>query len=722
MERRAFVLLSSLMLAVVMVMFVAAAVELGPGGLRFGRSGQERVSSEQAARSGLDYCLAQLRLDPNWRGDKNSTTVSRPDFVVSESFGNVVGLIRAEDGNWVQFRVRFNFQDGPGGADNFAADPAFAVDHPYVSFNNLLATLPAGVPRADGSGYRVTSSSQTAFQLPGGCASLAVEGRSGLRGAEPATPWVLFAATGPRVVVEAVFQRNTQAVTQTFQPSGSMAGKDFRVELDKNVGTVSVTAAQPTDTPRLRAKSAAAVTGGAAQNYLSPQGEVRTKAGVLGAAYDASQTSVVPEPLIDPYFQLAWNQVKKASSSGPVLKGGTYVWWDDGSLHYYDMSYSDYVNYMQDPANVNDPGTTPVLPTTVQFVDQDGLKMMIVSGDVYVEGSDLGVTEMAVIPRNGAADAPPGDPEEGGGAAGVKAFAIDASTNPTLIVNFLQQSGQPGSGGFELRDASGAEYGDLEWSGGPSFSLSWQNGESPQQKETILRYWLNPNLPEFAGWSVVGSDPHNLSFDTPTVLTALSYSGTGQPNGVINPPGVTDTLTASDLQLEFAPPPGGSAVISSEGDLTLTGSIVGSGGSITSGGNIHVTGLGASFVGEANPVNMYAVGDIYFSTLDETTGGAYDYRDVNLKGIVYTQGNFVARLGSSVLPGGWGSLNIDGMLIAYGGDPANSSLPPGSNGKGDVNVRAGSVSLVQNTVYTPGVGALPPGALSLQRIAWSNRF
>ncbi len=148
---------------------------------------------------------------------------------------------------------------------------------------------------------------------------------------------------------------------------------------------------------------------------------------------------------------------------------------------------------------------------------------------------------------------------------------------------------------------------------------------------------------------------------------------------------MADSLSAANLEVEFAPPDGRLAVLTSEGNVRLTSAIKGEGGSITSGGEIRITALGAQFSAtEQSGVNMYAVGDIVFSTLDQPTPGNYAYRDVNLKGVIYTQGNFIAKVGSPALAGGWGTINLEGCLIAYGGDPSG---PPGVNG-GNVDLRA----------------------------------
>ncbi|MEW6280905.1 MAG: hypothetical protein AB1758_19980, partial [Candidatus Eremiobacterota bacterium] len=354
--RRGIVLITSIVLAVVMIMFVSAAISLGPGNLASGQLAVQQAHAQRAAQSGIDYCLARMRLDPAWKGDTNQVTINRPDLVVEEDQGNVFGLVRAADGQWSQFRVRFNFQDGAAGPDGLD-DPTTAIQNPYVSFNNLMGAAPADVLRADQPGYAVSAGSQVAFVLPTWGISVAAEGRAGLRGVNPAVPSGDYGGVATQVV-EAVYQIPGGGPAPTpVQPAGSMAGKDFLVELD--TGQVNVTSTAVGDTPRVRTKGQLSITGGGgAYNYVSPQGEVRTSSGTMTGSYDSAQVTVVGEAAMDPYYQLAWSEVKKAPATGPKIQAGTYVWWEDGTLHYYDMSFTDYATYIQ--GNPTDPGVSPI--------------------------------------------------------------------------------------------------------------------------------------------------------------------------------------------------------------------------------------------------------------------------------------------------------------------------------------------------------------------------
>jgi len=450
------------------------------------------------------------------------------------------------------------------------------------------------------------------------------------------------------------------------------------------------------------------------------------------------------EEVVDPFFQLAWNDVRKADSSGPSIPSGTYVWWDDGTtttLHYYDMGYKDYVDYIT--ANPNDPGTT-IDPSSGFFPAEVALdlgnKSLTVKGDVYVSPTGTN-NELNVVARLGAEEAPPGDPEStGAGAGGGATFSEQVtdittnvmpgisstySTSPTYHVTWdrVPLLGPVPGGGQKYVSPTG--FGSYIWGGYISLT---DNGDGTgtlvlDDKAGLNlspRLDLNPvgSLNQAFAYANAHSDPAILQ-----IAATIGQVGGGGPvvgmpdNGKI-PIGVADTLSAADLKFGFDPPPGTPATLTCEGNVHLTSAITGQDGSITSGGDIKITGLGAEFsANEQSGVNMYAVGDIVFSTLDNDGAGNYSYRDVNLKGVIYAQGDFVCRLGSSALTSGWGNLNLEGCLIAYGGDPSGE---PGSNGKGLMDIRAEKINIAFDSVYLGSLTVHLPANFVLEPMSWSN--
>ncbi|GMU54803.1 MAG: hypothetical protein AMXMBFR33_39490 [Candidatus Xenobia bacterium] len=723
-ERRGILLITVIVLSVVMVMFVAASIALGPGNLAAGQQTLYQGQAQRAAESGISYALSQVRQNPAWRGNRNQVTINSADLYVQEDQGNVVGLVRAPDGSWSQFRLRFNYQDGSPGADGLD-DPALTIQNQFVSINNLLGGASAPVPRADGPGSSVGPGSPTAFSVPIWAVSLAVEGRAG-PACNQLNPGNLNPNLGSAVaskVVEAVYQ--IPDMGPQVQESGSMSGKDFLALLPAGSGAVNVTS-NSSSTPRLRSKGEAKVTGGAVPNYVSPDGEVRIGSATnpsLQANYTAAPAPqgvvVGAENLIDPYYQLTWADVKKADPTGPQLAAGTYVWWDNGggaTLHYYDMSYSDYAAWISDPVNALNPGVTPP-PLPPEVVLDTANKKLTITGSIYV-GPTASTNELNVVARLGSEEAPPGDPEAAAGGDDA-AIAAAIAADPAMLQQLLLDT-QGGSADIDISDMSGNLLSDVDWdTGGFNDPI-----DAPVTYAMMLQMMANPT--SVPGYQFDYSN-QSITFnpiDLQTAAASVWYTGPpptggGGNNGVLNPPGVADTLNAADLSIEFAPPAGTAAVLTAEGNVRLTSAIEGQGGSITSGGNINITGLGANFAAsQQSGVNMYAQGDIVFSTLDNN-GGVYSYRDVNLKGVIYAQGDFIARLGSPALPGNWGKFNLEGSLIAYGGDPAGA---PGANGKGTIDLRADEINLAFDSSYLGSLSALPPANFTLTPLSWANNF
>lgn len=746
-REKGIILITSIVLVVVMVMFLGAALALGPTNLAAGQATLYQGQAQRAAESGVQYALSQLRQDPTWVGARNMITVNTPDLWVEEDNGNVVGLLRQPDGSWSQFRLRFNAQDGPGGLDGLDDPAVLSFDHPYVSVNNLLGGVTAPVRRGDGPGASVTTASQVACEAPIWSVCLSAEGKAGpaCNQLSPANPNPALGGAS-RCAVEGIYQ--IPDMGPTIQEAGSMSARDFTVGLRGNTGQVQVVS-NTNNTPRLRSRGEVKVdAGGAPGSYISPDGEVRINPTAPNPTLQASYTavpaptgvSVVAEDVTDPFYQLAWNDVKKASPSGAKLAAGTYVWWDNGSggsLHYYDMDYASYATWIQNPANANNPGVTPPpLPPEVTM-DAANHKLTI-KGNVYVDPTGHSTNELNLVPRLGGAEAPPNDPEATNGGAGGGIDATDIATNFTGyggtqnfpattagwanmannisgnnqdLLAFIRGTGQPSDGYVKLVDSNNQGITMIQWS-----NVTPTTGTIDMAPgAALINFWLQPQVYRANGMSFAYSAG---------VIPQAAGGGGGGPldanNGELNPPGVSDTLSAADLSIDFAPPAGTPATLTSEGTVRLTSAIGGTDGSITSGGDIRITGMGAQFAANQSVgVNMYAAGDIVFSTLDNN-GGVYTYRDVNLKGVIYAQGDFVARLGSPALPGAWGNVNLDGCLIAYGGDPAGA---PGTRpNKGKVDLRAENVNLRFDATYMGGLTAQPPADFKVECISWTNRL
>lgn len=723
---RGIVLVISIVLAVVMIMFVGAAIGLGPANLVAGQNTVYRDQAERAAESGVQYALAQLQKDPTWRGALNTVTVNSPDLYVVEDNGNVIGLLTAPDGSRSQFRLRFNYKDGSGGADGLE-DSAQDVDIPYVSLNNLTGGGEAQVPRADGPGYSVTPTSATPHTVPIWACSLAVEGRAGkgMEQASPANPNPAVVGGATRVVVEGIYQ--VPDLGPGMQETALMAAGGFKSHLKSALEKkVELSTKSGDQTAKLRSKGLVEVTGGdPTANFGGKEDgdvEVYSGDGALTAAYNATKVKVAQEADLDPFYQLVWNDVKKPAPDADKLKAGTYVWWQDGTLHYYDMSYSDYVTAIKaDPSN---PGVAPApLPASVQ-VDTTKKKKLILTASLAIEGTTK-TSDLSLVLREGAAEVPPDKPVKGGGgivaipAGGVTDALVDQISTNILSQGRLKEflmSTQSSDGRIEMWDPKGQHIGMISWNpdGQGTIAVS-TSGET----NILLNQLMLPGMFPTSQQTLTNLKPVDV------LAVAQQYGvDEGKTPGELDLPGVDDTLTASDVEISFAGKDQG-VVLYGEGDIRLTGGVRGKGGSIVAGGDLRITGMGAEFASlavgnNADGVNMYAKGDIVFNTLDKKDAGKYEYQDVKLKGIVYAWGDFIANLGAEGSSAGWGTLSIEGALIAYGGDPAGK---PGANlGKGRVQIEAGQVRLTFDPSYAGALSQTLPAGFKLKTLSWSNNL
>ncbi len=712
----------SIVMAVVIMMFIGAAIGLGPANLVAGQNTLYRDQAQLAAESGAQYALSQLHKDPAWRGDQNKITVNTPGLYVIEDNGNVIGILTTPDGTKSQFRLRFNYRDGNNGGDGLP-NSGQDVPIPYVSLNNLTGGAEAVVPRADGPGFSVTAASATPFRAPIWSASLAVEGRAGkgLDQVSPTNPNPPGLVGATRVVVEGIYQ--VPDLGPGLQESALMAAGGFKSVLkagkDHNVELVSKS---PSGVPKLRSKGLVEVTGGDPLANLvgdkkRPDIEVSSSDGNVTGVYDPSTTAIKQEKAVDPFYQLVWNDVKKPDPSGPKLNAGTYVWWDDGTIHYYDMDYTTYVDHIK--ASPTDAGVSPA-PLAGGMVSSfsKGKPKLTLNSSVTI-AKTTATSDFSLIIRQGAAEVPPD-------ALGTSAYQTQTVTDALVdqvsttilsqgkLKTFIETTQSSQNGRIEMWDPKGGYIGMISWNPDGMGSIVVNTSGNTN---TVLNQLISPGM-----YPTSQETKNSLSSINVSAVASQFGITAGEPPGEINAPGVTDSLTASDVQIEFA---GDTqpVVLYGDGNIRITGGVKGKGGSIVAGGDLRVTGMGADFSAltgttTADGVNMYSRGDMFFSTLDKEASG-FKFQDIKLKGIVYTWGDFTANLGNPGSTSEWGDFEVEGALIAYGGDPAGKV---GANGKGMVQIAGKDVKLHFDPAYAGGLSSTLPPGYKLKPISWSNNL
>jgi hypothetical protein len=246
------------------------------------------------------------------------------------------------------------------------------------------------------------------------------------------------------------------------------------------------------DGPSLRTKQTMTVKdlSGVKGTLTMQDGDVYTVDSTLDANYDSSEITVHEEEATANFMELTWDQVAKPDLETSVdLKAGVYVLWppdttggsglndpppSGATLHYYDMSYNQYMMEIHVPYVML--GKLP--PNEGEIVSQDfsgqrggdqgsgppgnGISVnggqITIREDVAVTESELGNTDFAIRPLNdvqmSAGDPPPGSTIGGGNSQEPLVLNIDNSkvyTQGRMIV----QGGQVNAEGATLIGESG---------------------------------------------------------------------------------------------------------------------------------------------------------------------------------------------------------------------------------------------------------------------------
>jgi hypothetical protein len=409
-------LVGVLFLVVLLSMFIGASFELGIWGFKGAVNQSEVAAAQRAARSGLAYALSRLRNDSSWKArPANPLVVNSPDLVVVEEDGIVIGLLRNGE-QTSQFRLRFNYYDGAGGADALDnPSAAMRVDWSRICMNNLAGGSEVDIPLADGPGGSVPASPSSYGQLPAQGVFLAVEGRCGrwLRQASAAAPNPVLPVgmKASLAHVESVYKisRPPNGARAVAAASGNLVAILADVNRRHNL---ALSSASTSILPRIRSQAAVAVYGG---DSSQPNLVAGSRGGQYGSVLSPNglrlgpTMNAVPENPGDPMLNVGWDELNKAvpdvDPNQNVLRGGVYSVWQDGSLHYYDTDMAGYQLLMTtDQTNA---GVTPAsLPASMGYQFRGGKATLAIRENTYVEPT--GTTDDFVFVSKSGADGGPG--------------------------------------------------------------------------------------------------------------------------------------------------------------------------------------------------------------------------------------------------------------------------------------------------------------------------
>lgn len=323
-------------------MIAHGILSLGPGGLKASGQTVDDLLARRAAEAGEAYARARLNEDTGWRGGANALTVDTPALQVIEDTGNILGLLHDPSGNAALFRIRFNYQDGPGGADNLA-DPAanHLIRNVYCSVNNLAVASPAKLPVTDPSSFVGTiPNDPAAVTTPARSVCLQIEGIVG--------PAVQALARVDDPLVGLAY--HSCALRIGLVRGQGLPVMDAPIMAGGGIDIVSPTGANVSVKgspilPKLRSKKGIRVTAGAPTRLNCPGGVLNRDPAQGVVANLVGSPRQVNEKVGDgkDFLSLRWSQLPNLLEPQAVqLKGGTYVFWPNGSCHYYDMSFATY--------------------------------------------------------------------------------------------------------------------------------------------------------------------------------------------------------------------------------------------------------------------------------------------------------------------------------------------------------------------------------------------
>lgn len=435
-HKRGIVLISILVLTLLITFFLGALLQMSPTRLRRTVHDERHDLARAAARAGIEYALTQLSEDLDWRGAGDGLTVQTEALVVREDRGNVYGWVRHSEGEWAGFRFRFNYQDGPDGADGLD-QPRQLLLSPAISLNNLRGSSPQGIPL--GTGPEAAFEGQRGFMVPENSVALVVEGFVG-DGVAPdgaagsAEPRTEVPGRGERVVrsVEGIYQVSgfaqslpQGAVLQAGGDSSFILGSgpsQPTTEVGSLDGLLRLSAADQTAVMRTKGESHLGQAPGrtAAVNFFPDMhSEVRVGQGGFSVKAQAGQEFTVgTEGAQEALMDIAWAEVSQSDQADRLrLPAGVYAVaagdsdsLDLGRVRYFPMTFAEYRTHLVAGTT---PPSAPVPQAFLDCVQLNGKEWTAPDGavekrDLIVFDRDVEVTEaggvqdLAIVPLRGA--------------------------------------------------------------------------------------------------------------------------------------------------------------------------------------------------------------------------------------------------------------------------------------------------------------------------------
>ncbi len=766
------VLVSVMFLAVLVGMYVVSSFLLTHGQLNSLKKTSSDRLAEEAARSGIEYALARLQENPQWRGDGDGVIVDSPGLSVREDQGNVVGLIRSADGGVAQFRLRFNYQDGPAGQDDLDdPSPTMRIESSHLSFNNLLGWIEAPFPLADGPGGAFVGR-YLAYPVPPGTVALVCEGRVAgefvsVSGAEP-NPTV--ARLNSVRVLEEFYRIDGFSEQNPTVNAVTMAGRRFDATLyqgdiflaDLTGGKARMRARQDFRVGRTSESQDGLVDG--------PGGEVLVPTAAQLKALLGQHVEPGEEDLNTSFYELAWDQVSSPREGASLLPAGVYIYRSSGpqaGLRHYDMSFAQYK--AQAEAGTLPAGDLALLPDGFAFIPRGSLgpdgttstrHRFWVTEDIQVTASG-NTADLTIMPASGAKEDlndSEGFDDEGQvpvymeGA--VSYLELASGMNGQELASVLKQhphfygywdsyipgqqfsqapvhrfllsladTGQisiPGQGHIFWDDASLSHSVNFEHFPAYEFFDGLMSGE------LVVAEVQNANHNVLTPLGVQIENPYGTevhAFDCEGLPSLFYGSGFGPGLTLVSGADDPDNFAPQDFELTFAPNDLRGVRLESAGNVMIAADVRGEGASIKAQGQIRLVGMGVDIdadTAEDGPrVSLYATDDIVISTLRPQGDQTYEFVGLDLKGILYSWRDIELKTSAPEQAGPLQNVHIQGTMVAYGGVPGQDR--PGEGTGGNITLQADQVRLLFDPYYLLGLTEGEGVTVTLDRLSSSYR-
>jgi hypothetical protein len=366
---RGIMLVVALLTAVVVLMFLGAALKLVPSQLNETVHSREKAAADAAARSGVAYALSRLQEDVSWRANSVAkVVVDTPQLKITEDLGNVVGHLVAADGTKSEFQIRFNYQNGSSQTGDWQDgfdDPGQLYLYGAISQNNLsensAADVPAPVTSSFGSSSAVTAASAVATSAPRYSCLLQVVGLSGRGVTGVGVSSRTNSVSSDAMVVFTRAEMNASDSVGYF--GGGLTANLTGV--DGAGGTEGILSLDSVDARPAKLRTVKDVSVG---GQLAAKSGSEVVLGTTGTLTQATLTSSVQtshqsaQQQKEKWPRTKWSDITKAGPSDSHLAPGTYIWRRDPSTKEYVIDH-----YSEAVVGSTVPATTPTTYTESGF-------------------------------------------------------------------------------------------------------------------------------------------------------------------------------------------------------------------------------------------------------------------------------------------------------------------------------------------------------------------